>query len=297
MAVRRGLWDAGFMSEHPADIDLDRGRPDPLPDPGIPPPHDGPRVWLWVGAGILLLVLAVAYVFLSQVPDPPPETSTKPAVQPTVKRGEAGELITLPPLDETDPIVRQLVQKLSSHPTVAAWLTTDGLLLNFVVVTTKIANGETPVIELKALRPMPRFSTRTSGDNLYMDRSSYRRTDRFAEAVSSLDARGTAQLYVTLKPRTTEAYGRMGPSDGNFDAALERAIFELLSVPVVEGDVALEPHGAVYAFADPRLQEMSAAQKQLFRMGPQNVRVVQGKLRDIALNLGIPESRLPPVQK
>ena len=74
----------------------------------------------------------------------------------------------------------------------------------------------------------------------------------------------------------------MGPSDGNFDAVLERAIFELLSVPVVEGEVALEPHGTVYAFAEPRLQEMSAAQKQLLRMGPQNVRTVQGKLREIA---------------
>ena len=62
----------------------------------------------------------------------------------------------------------------------------------------------------------------------------------------------------------------MGPSDGNFDAVLERAISELLSVPVVEGEVALEPHGTVYGFAEPRLQEMSAAQKQFLRMGPQN---------------------------
>ena len=42
---------------------------------------------------------------------------------------------------------------------------------------------------------------------------------------------------------------------------------------------------------------MSAAQKQFFRMGPQNVRAVQGKLRAIAFHLGIPDSRLPPVQK
>ena len=297
MAVRRGLWDAGFMSEHPADIDLDRGGPGPLPDPGIPPPHDGPRVWLWVGAGILLLVLAVAYVFLSQVPAPPPETSTKPAVQPTVKRGEAGELITLPPLDETDPIVRQLVQKLSSHPTVAAWLTTDGLLLNFVVVTTKIANGETPVIELKALRPMPRFSTRTSETTS----TSIGRAIGGTTALPRLFRRSTRAARHSCMRRSSRARLRRMEGWARVTAisiaALERAIFELLSVPVVEGDVALEPHGAVYAFADPRLQEMSAAQKQLFRMGPQNVRVVQGKLRDIALHLGIPESRLPPVQK
>ena len=212
-------------------------------------------------------------------------------------RGEPGDRITLPPLDETDALVRQLVEKLSSHPMAAAWLTTDGLILNFVVVTSRIANGETPVAELKKVGPVPRFGTRTSADVPYIDRSSYRRYDRYAEAVAALDARGAARLYGTLKPRIAEGYGRLGPSDVDFDKVLERAIFELLSVPFVEGEVALEPHGAVYAFADPRLQELSAAQKQLLRMGPQNVLVVQAKLRDIAFHLGIPESRLPPAKK
>ncbi len=74
---------------------------------------------------------------------------------------------------------------------------------------------------------------------------------------------------------------------------LERAIVELLEVPVVDGNVALAPHGTVYAFEDEELQAMTAAQKQLPRMGPQHVRAVQAKLRDIASALGIPESRLP----
>jgi hypothetical protein len=38
---------------------------------------------------------------------------------------------------------------------------------------------------------------------------------------------------------------------------------------------------------------MSAAQKQLLRMGPKNVQAIQGKLREIADYLAIPASRLP----
>jgi hypothetical protein len=68
---------------------------------------------------------------------------------------------------------------------------------------------------------------------------------------------------------------------------------ELLRVPVVQGAVELAPHGIVYAFVDPKLEERSAAQKHLLRMGPQNVQQVQGKLREIAGYLAIPESRLP----
>jgi hypothetical protein len=177
---------------------------------------------------------------------------------------------------------------------VAAWLTTDGLILNFVVVTTRIASGQTPVAELKSVGPIPRFGVRNMRDDLFIDPSSYRRYDRHAAAVASLDARGTARLYATLKPRITDAYGRLAPADPEFDGALERAIIEMLEVPVVERGVELVPHGAVYAFADERLQALSAAQKQLLRMGPQNVRMVQNKLREIAAALGIPASKLPP---
>lgn len=38
---------------------------------------------------------------------------------------------------------------------------------------------------------------------------------------------------------------------------------------------------------------MSQAQKHLFRMGPENVQVIQAKLRALALACGIPEYRLP----
>jgi hypothetical protein len=244
---------------------------------------------------VLILGLAAGYFYLRR-PSTEPSVSTavqEPSQTPTRQQAEPGDQILLPPLDDTDALVRLLVGRLSSHPAVAAWLTTDGLILNFVVVTTSIANGETPVSELKAVGPVPRFRTRSSRDTLYIDPSSYGRYDRYAEAVSALDARGTARLYATLKPRIRDAYQRVAGVDENFDPVLERAIDELLRVPVVEGNVALVPKGIVYGFEDPRLERMSAAQKQFLRMGPQNVRTVQGKLREIAPYLGIPESRLP----
>jgi hypothetical protein len=64
-------------------------------------------------------------------------------------------------------------------------------------------------------------------------------------------------------------------------------------VPVVQGEVELAPSGIVYAYVYPRLEEMSGAQKHLLRMGPANVQVIQGKLREIAGYLGIPGAKLP----
>src|SRR5688500_1742215 len=279
------------MTDHLADVDLYGSTP---PDSDRPPSRRRPPLGLLVAIGVLLVALGAAYVFLGRAPSEPSAVATQPSTDPSAQRGEPGEQIVLPPLDETDALVRQLVERLSSQPMVVAWLTTDGLILNFVVVTSRIARGETPVAELKAVGPIPRFRVRSAADDMFIDPSSYRRYDRHAAAVSSLDARGAARLYATLKPRIADAYGRLGKRDGEFDSALERAISELLEVPVIEGDVELVPHGIVYAFADERLQAMSAAQKQLFRMGPQNVRIVQGKLREIATAVGIPQSRLPP---
>ena len=280
------------MVEDPGDVDLEKPVSDERLGPSV---QRGPSPALLAGISVLLLALAAAYFFLRRPPldTNAPAATTTPRTPAPVQQAEPAEPIVLPPLDETDPIVRQLVGRLSSHPTVAAWLTTDGLILNFVVVTTRIANGESPIGELTSLGPIPRFRTRGPDENRSIDPSSYRRYDRHAAAVSALDARGAARVYAMLKPRIAEAYGRLGSSGVDFDRVLERAIVELLRVPVIDGEMALVPHGTVYAFADPRLQELSAPQKQLLRMGPQNVRAVQAKLREIASHIGIPASRLP----
>jgi Protein of unknown function (DUF3014) len=243
---------------------------------------------------IAIVVLGAAYWYLRR----PRSESVGPAAAPpadaAVKvRQDQAELIPLPPLAETDPLVRQLVGALSSNPVVTAWLTTDRLIVNFVVVTSKIADGQTPAAELKAVGPVPPFKARTARGTLSIDPSSYHRYDGYAQAVSALDAQGTARLYETLKPRINEADRNFGGS-GQFDAEMERAIVELLKVPIVEGEVALRMSGIGYAFADPRLEGLSPAQKQLLRMGPENVKAIQGKLREIASLLQIPESRLPP---
>ena len=59
-------------------------------------------------------------------------------------------------------------------------------------------------------------------------------------------------------------------------------------------DVELRTDKVTYAFADPALEGLSGAQRQLLRMGPRNVRIVQAKLREVAGFLGIPDALLPP---
>ena len=63
---------------------------------------------------------------------------------------------------------------------------------------------------------------------------------------------------------------------------------------VLESPIRLKPKGIGYAYVDERLESLTAAQKQLLRMGPRNVGIIRRGLRGIALALGIPASHLPP---
>ena len=110
-----------------------------------------------------------------------------------------------------------------------------------------------------------------------------------------MNAADAAKLYGTLKPRIEEANSELGAPAGSFDATLERAIVQLLQTPVVTTPIRVEPAGGIgYRYSDDRLEALTSSQKQLLRMGPDNVRMVQKALRDMALALGIPASRLPP---
>jgi hypothetical protein len=202
--------------------------------------------------------------------------------------------VAVPPLEESDPFVRELVRRLTSHPRLLAWLATDGLVRNFTTVVVNIADGQPFAGQLSTLRPPPGFAVMERGDDLYIDPRSYDRYTAIAEGVAGIDPAGAADVYGTLKPRIEEAYRELGQPDGSFDRALERAIVELVRTPIPREPIRVEPHGIGYAFADERIEGLKPAQKQLLRMGPDNARRIQASLRAIGIALGIPPERLTP---
>jgi len=245
--------------------------------------------WIVLAVTLLVVGAALAYVALRR-PRPQPTAATiarpGPVSGPEAPTLES-ETIALPPLQETDPLVRELVAKLSSHPKVLAWLATNGLIENFTVVTLNVSDGRTPVTHLRALAPTARFLVRSAGGVTLLDPASYHRYDEYAAAVDGLDAAGTARLYLTLKPRIVDAYRRLGYPNGDFDPVLAKTVAALLAVPSIDHDIPVREKIVSYVFVDPGLEGLSAAQKQLLRMGPRNIALVQQKLRQISALLGL----------
>jgi hypothetical protein len=256
------------------------------------------RRWIAV---VLVVVAAIVAVYFVGRKTAPFETAGQPGAavsgaDTAAPLGGEPAAVDVPALDRSDALVRELVTQLSSHPEIARWLATDGLIRNFTVVVENVADGMSPITHLGRLRPSEGFAVADRGEDLTIDPRSYQRYDRLADAFGSLDPAGSARLYAILKPRIEEAHRDLGSPDPTFDRTLERAIVHLLEVPVIGESPAVEPQGIGYGFADPRLQALTASQKHLLRMGPRNVRIVQRTLRSLALALGIPAERLPAVR-
>lgn len=213
--------------------------------------------------------------------------STEPVAQPTVAQEAPSnaasevERLELPALSASDALVRELAQALSAHPTLASWLVSDELARRFVGVVVDLAGGLSPNSRIPFLIPEEEFQVGDSGEAMLLDPAGYRRYDLFAEVVSSLDTRGTAQLYLELYPLFQEAYEELGIPDGDFASTMALAVENVVSADVPTGTPEIQPNEAIYEFRDIELEALSPVEKHLIRMGPENADAVQGKVDEI----------------
>jgi hypothetical protein len=182
--------------------------------------------------------------------------------------------VTLPPLEEMDPFLRTLLSGLSSHPQLVAWLATDDLLGGLATAIDRLAQGQTPARDLAPLRPGGAFTVTTRGGQTVVSPASFARYDPLVAAVASVDPAKLADAFRLIEPRLAEAYARQGHT-GSVRDAVQRAAAVIVGTPDTPETIALVRGVAGYGFADPRLEALPAAQKQLLRMGPANAATVR----------------------
>lgn len=196
-------------------------------------------------------------------------------------------------LDQSDEELREPLSNLAPQPELAQWLMMRDLVRSFVVAVDNIAEGRTPRPHLVEVEPAGSFRVREEGGRVFVDPASYARYDTISEVFVALDVEAAVELYIEIYPLMQQAYEELGYPDQSFDDTLERAISELLAVPKLVGPVELELLIVSYAFADFELEGLTAAQKQLLRMGPENVTRIQQKLRDLAVALAMNTDDFP----
>jgi len=260
------------------------------------------KVWKLAAAILVALAAlgAAVYLIVYRKPAAAPEaTKTEEAAKPPAAESAPAladlSPLAIPPvaLDASDPVVREFARALSADGRFGQWLQTKELVRKFVVAVDNVANGLSPKPHVDFFAPEGAFKVVSGPGEAFVDESGYARYDPVAEVFVSLDTPAAVRLYRGLKPLIRDAYRDLGYPDADFEDTLVKAMAELLGTPVVKGRIRLEKKVVSYAMADGNLEGLSAAQKQLLRMGPKNVERIHKKIMELAAALGISELRLP----
>ncbi|HAR55347.1 MAG TPA: DUF3014 domain-containing protein [Idiomarina baltica] len=214
-------------------------------------------------------------------PQPQPEPDPEPAAtpEPTTEVVEEPEpAITLPDLNESTPTV---LQELDNSGIEIQPLKSSQLIKDAVVIIDNLRNGMLVTDRTVVQRPDGRFSVIEVEGDLYIDEQSYQRYDPIVDWFTSLDANALVDNYELFKPLLQEAYGEIGYPDSEFKNAIIEAINVLLETPVPESLVQVDDDSVMYTYHDSSLEALPPAQKQLLRMGPNNIERIKAKLREV----------------
>ncbi|MGQ0836514.1 MAG: DUF3014 domain-containing protein [Gammaproteobacteria bacterium] len=259
---------------------------------------------VWVGAALATIALgaAVYYFYIREDAPPPPAPVRAPA--PTASASVAPPEILnplpppppdeaaapLPPLAQSDPDVRDSLTRLFGGEAVEKLVVPDGLVRKFVVTVDDLARKKASVQSRPVAATPGTFRVAGTEDSPTLDPQNYARYTPVVTLVQRAETAQLARLYLRFYPLFQEAYADLGREGAYFNDRVVEVIDHLLATPDVQGPIALVQPRVFYQFADPQLEALSAGQKLLIRMGPENAGIIKQKLTELRAQIAAQRS-------
>jgi hypothetical protein len=187
------------------------------------------------------------------------------------------------PLDVSDPAVKEALvdSAAADENTVNRLLVNEGLLQRFVVSVTNLAGNKMAPNHQLLTPPEQNFRVYSQADKQWIDAASYKRYTPYVNVLESFDNEALLTVYQSYKDDIQAKYAEIGDPDKDFNSVLLSAIDELLDTPEVPVPVEVYSDSVMYKYTDERLENLDGPQKQLLRTGPDNMRRIKAKLREI----------------
>lgn len=249
---------------------------------------------VWYVAPVVLIGLGLGgylYWKKSRTPPPPPPAAAAPLpapapepAAPSISNPIPGDADAarpaLPSIDDSDAPLHDALAKLAGPKPIDQFLVPGNLVRNIVVTVDNLPRSKTAV-ERRPVKPTPGTAlVVTSGDEITLSEQNYARYAPFVSLVTSTDPGKLSTLYFHYYPLFQEAYENLGYPDKYFNDRLVEVIDHLLATPTPNGPVKLTQPRVFYEYADPALEELSAGQKVLIRMGNANAAQLKKTMRE-----------------
>ncbi len=242
-----------------------------------------------IGFVVIGVIIAIAYWQFYrpeqqtpvQVVTPPPvsEPQTKPVVQHPVTAEQeelkAAEPIIdleqpLPELKQSDTPMAEILARLFTDQKLSRFVILEHFIERFVVMVDNLPRPQLPTTHRPLKKTPGEFLANGERDQLTIDPANYQRYTPLVKMLAALDTQQVVAIYKRLYPLFQEAYEGLGYPDAYFNDRLIEVIDHLLTTPQVSGPVYLVQPKALYLYADPALEALSAGRKILIRSGPKN---------------------------
>lgn len=202
----------------------------------------------------------------------------------------------LPELGKADAYVMQALGHLLNQADLRAFILGDDFVRHVVATVDNLPRSQASWTVWPVNRTAGRFSAlevETAGNQYeIISTDNPARYAPFVKFVESVDAGRATALYVQLYPLFQQAYEELGYPGRYFNDRLIEVIDHLLATPAVAEPIRVklvDVKGSVkslqpwtrYEYADPALEKLSAGQKILLRVGPDNQQRLKAKLQEL----------------
>lgn len=206
----------------------------------------------------------------------------------------------LPALADADAMVTGKLTELLGRKDVLGFLQLDGFARRVVATVDNLARSHAPP-KVWPVNPTPqRFTVQRGPEGIdTIAPANGQRYEPLVQLIESVDMARAVGLYRSLYPLFQQAYEELGFPGKYFNDRLVQVLDHLIATPVpagplavtlvdVKGDVPSLRPWVRYEYANAAYEGMSAGQKMLLRVGPDNQRRLQARLKDIRQRVARP---------
>jgi len=183
-------------------------------------------------------------------------------------------------LNQSDTSMAEILAKLFVDQNLERFFILEHFVERFVVMVDNLPRPQLPKTHRPLKQTPGKFLAQGTREQLSIAPANYQRYVPLVKMLAALDPEQVVAIYKHLYPLFQKAYENLGYPNAYFNDRLVEVVDHLLTTPPKADPVYLVQPKALYLFADPDMEALSAGRKILIRSGPENTAQIKAMLHE-----------------